>query len=572
MSISSPRLFGLWLLGLVCLGVTFAASAAPVLRLAYFCPTDRTPLPGYAERLERVMTNVQAFYREGMARNGFGPLTFALDRGAGGALHILQVKGRSPTPDYGRDAAGRMVEEVRQAFRAQGVDLRRETVLIFSPLLEWQNGRAIELGPYCGLGAAAMVYDDPLLDPRELGSKRPGGYYGRPCSIGEFNSHYLGGVAHELGHAMGLPHDAANRAARAARGHSLMGDGNHTYGQELRGEGQGTFLSAASAAPLSRHPLFTGVAVARSAERVVWSGLQAQWAAGKLTVSGKCDATPRAAQMVAYQDPEKPRMDYDAAGFAAPVAADGCFQIVIDEFQAGRCELRLRAILEDGRDSTRAFGYEVDPQGAPRLEELTRAFVTMRLSSALLKDTAQEARLVARQTASEHPADTVIQSQAALVERLLKPPPLRSPAEIPAGEKTVVLSDCSYVSAKVGWGRLVRDRALPEGDQAFLMVGGRFYQRGLFAHAPSRLAFALDGRWQWFQGGGGLQDGSAGSVRLVLRGDGRTLYESAVVKDHRPVEFRVSVAGVEQLELVAEDAGDGATSDWSVWLDPKLER
>ena len=84
------------------------------------------------------------------------------------------------------------------------------------------------------------MYDDQRLDPRLLSSKAPGGYYGGPCSLGEFNSHYIGGLAHELGHAFGLPHDCQREAERAKRGLSLMGGGNHTYGQEQRGEGPGT--------------------------------------------------------------------------------------------------------------------------------------------------------------------------------------------------------------------------------------------------------------------------------------------------------------------------------------------
>ena len=34
------------------------------LRVVYFHPNDRDPLPDYAERLERVMTDISDFYRD----------------------------------------------------------------------------------------------------------------------------------------------------------------------------------------------------------------------------------------------------------------------------------------------------------------------------------------------------------------------------------------------------------------------------------------------------------------------------------------------------------------------------
>ena len=107
-----------------------------------------------------------------------------------------------------------------------------------------RRNRAIEVGPYVGggnrLAGTAWVYDDERLDPQLLASQADGGYTGRPCSLGEFNSHYIGGVAHELGHAFGLPHDC-QKESDLARGLSLMGGGNHTYGQEQRGEAPARF-------------------------------------------------------------------------------------------------------------------------------------------------------------------------------------------------------------------------------------------------------------------------------------------------------------------------------------------
>ena len=44
---------------------------------------------------------------------------------------------------------------------------------------------------------------------------------------------------------------------RATFGTALMGGGNHTYGEERRGEGRGTFLTLCEGLRLASHPLFT---------------------------------------------------------------------------------------------------------------------------------------------------------------------------------------------------------------------------------------------------------------------------------------------------------------------------
>ena len=65
-----------------------AAAEPPPVRIAYFVPSDRQPIDGYVERLDRVMTEVQRFYREGMQAAGYGPKTFRLDRDSRARLRV----------------------------------------------------------------------------------------------------------------------------------------------------------------------------------------------------------------------------------------------------------------------------------------------------------------------------------------------------------------------------------------------------------------------------------------------------------------------------------------------------
>src|SRR6185503_8179520 len=87
---------------------------------------------------------------------------------------------------------------------------------------------------------------EPMLKDAEWGNE----------SLGKFNTIFIGGIAHEMGHAFSLPH-CGERWDEKARGKSLMGMGNHTYREEQRGEGPGSFLAMASAMKLAARPLFS---------------------------------------------------------------------------------------------------------------------------------------------------------------------------------------------------------------------------------------------------------------------------------------------------------------------------
>jgi hypothetical protein len=119
----------------------------------------------------------------------------------------------------------------------------------------------------------------------------------------------------------------------------------------------------------------------------------------------------------------------------------------------------------------------------------------------------------------------------------------------------------------------LRDQVLAEGGSTcFLQVGGEFYESGLYAHAPSKYGLELHQAWKRFTGGYGLQDGHDGSVVFVVRGDGRELFRSKRITDHDLHSIDLDIAGINRLELVVDDAGDGPTNDWGVWITPFLGR
>lgn len=561
----------------LCAAATSFAGPKPPLLIAYFVPSDRTPIPGYVDRLDRVMTEVQGFYWKGMEAAGYGPMTFDLARDKGGQLEVHLVRGKDPMRAYGRDDSSKVRAEVASSLRSKGVGVDERTLVIFEVLLEWKDGRATEVGPYVGggshLAGTAWVFDDELLDPAQLGSKAPGGYYGGPCSIGAFNSHYIGGVAHELGHALGLPH-VAGPASNPK--HSLMGDGNHTYGEELRGEGAGSYLHPASAMLLARCRPFVGED--ESEELPVacdFTDLQATHRNGQLVLAGHLEAEPPAFGVVAYNDFLEIPADYDAKGWISKVDTSGRFELSIGELEPGPYELRLQACHTNGPTSRFAFKYTVSPQGVPDLKPFSPSvFVLQRAVRAYARrDRSQVETLTGELERHSQEAGEPAVRQARHLRSLLQPSAPQSLSELPTDQKQVGVSGLQFVEQSVGWGRPLRDQVLIEGGAScFLQVDGQFHERGLFAHAPSSYALDLRGKWRRLTSGYGLQDGHSGSVVFVVRGDSRELFRSEKITDSRLRSLDVDVAGVDRLELVVEDAGDGASSDWGVWISPSLQR
>ena len=93
-----------------------------------------------------------------------------------------------------------------------------------NPRLGSRKAHAEPPQPYYESGdsrhGTAWQVDSPLLDSALLGVNDQhitDGQYGR-ISLGKYNSFFVGGVCHELGHALGLPHCKESAASRAARG------------------------------------------------------------------------------------------------------------------------------------------------------------------------------------------------------------------------------------------------------------------------------------------------------------------------------------------------------------------
>ncbi len=570
--------------------IAFGVQAAEVkkpspVRVVYFIPTDREPLPDRHERLGRVMKYVQDFYRDGMVKNGYGPMTFELEWDAPGKLKLYTVQAKHPMETYVRTSASAVKREVDEALRTQyKIDPSQEVVVIFQLLLKWNDDKATEVGPYVGggshLSGTAWVYEDAKLDPRLLPSKEPGGYYHRPCSLGQFNTHYIGGTAHEMGHAFSLPHACELDTEREKfKARALMGSGNHTFGMDLRGEGIGTFLAPSSALRLSRVRAFAG--------DLPGTGLRASWVFDDLKaapkqqdteqdkedgkkrsfmLSGRTKADPKLAGIIVYNDNLKINADYDAKTWTAPVDEQGRFELEITELETVPYQLRIVGIHENGASSRLAMDYNV------LADKIDLSSLNMAVPMDNLRRLFQVGNKVEIERIAAESKDNTITERARHLIELLGPIQTVKVAESPEETKTVDLTFAEFTEARTGWGALRRGH-VPE--DVFLQVGGIFSTSGLYAHAPAVFKVDLDGKWNTFAIQYGLQDGHDGPVRFIVKGDGKELHRSETVKEHNIAgpEKPLPVKGIKTLELLVEPAAaSGNSGAWGVWLNPVLSR
>jgi hypothetical protein len=550
--------------------------ASKKLRLICWRTRERDFPANHRARLQRIMEHIRGFYADEMERNGLGRLTFQLDTDAAGALVVYEAVGSGTFDEYTKQEGGKPIrEDCWRVLRAAGLDPDQETVVIFTNLAKWDPAARTfsHHSPYMGTGTCrsgiAWQLDHPALDVLNLPLKEPliqDGEYGR-ISLGKHNSIFIGGIAHELGHALGLPHCRESEAEAKALGTALMGSGNRTYGDPLRGEGKGTFLTLGHALRLASHPLFCGSVKGLSQQaEAQFSGLSVAAGRSDFDLSGTVTSAVPVYALVAYFDPEG-NSDYDARMAVAQPKADGAFTLRSGELVAGKAAaLRLCALLANGAVSRFQSGYRVAKDGSPDVAAMEVSFALEPFLRALDKGSLPQAAALRDALPQGGRARACATS---LLAARTSPRPADAPASVPADRTCVPLSQVAPAQARVGWGRPTYDR-LPERD-ALLIAGGELFETGIYAHAPASHRYDLAGGWKRLTGKCGLPSAD-GSVVFVIRTDGKEALRTGALKPGRTQAFGIDLTGVRELELSTEDAGDGNRADWGLWLGVQLER
>jgi len=557
------------------------------LRVVYFVPKDCTPLPDYEARLDRVVSDVNAFYRDGLRRFGIETGGLPLER-EHAKLVVHLVRGKLPASDYNYESGDRTAQEIRLALQDK-MDVEREHLLVFYALCRREaDGRYVFTAPYYGGGSQRSglchAADCEMLDPLLLTETNrtmvfTEHYYPRvEQTVAKFNSWYLGGVAHELGHALGLPHDDGS-APEKSFGVSLMGEGNLTYREELWGGGPPTYLARASALQLIAQPLITG------SDRGRWDAVDGGFKSleffatnGTVRIQGVATSAIPPYAVIAYVWPVSDKIDDHWARAFPCVLQDGGFTLDLDGIHTDnwrRFHLKLAILHVNGAADVEEFPLSFDASSAPEVAALNAEWIVDRAESAVMSRR-PDARTFVNDEALSAARTPESARKIRLLRTVLDP---ATPCDLgTVRENSAFLSDAAWTDAKVGWGQVARNYFwFDEGIQngVFLRLGGQFFDKGLYAHSPARFAFPVDRKWKSFSATIGLRDGAnpeQGSAVFTVRGDGRELYRSRLLRVGKREDVKVDISQVKALELLT-DGGEGHNhNSWAIWVEPKVER
>ncbi len=137
--------------------------------------------------------------------------------------------------------------------------------------------------------------------------------------------------------------------------------------------------------------------------------------------------------------------------------------------------------------------------------------------------------------------------------------------------ETYPLSKVNLAKMSAGWGAPKADQNIV-GKQ--MSIAGRKYSWGVGSHAESAIWLKLDGKATKFTAMVGVDDETQGkgTVQFRIYGDGRSLFDSRIMKGGEPArKVDVNLQGVQHLLLLATNGGDDVSYDHANWAEAAFE-
>ncbi|NML39706.1 discoidin domain-containing protein [Chitinophaga sp. G-6-1-13] len=294
------------------------ANGTYMLNVVYFVPSDLDTVPGYRARLNGVFLYMQNFTSKWMNQWGYTGKTLGLQTDSSGQLKISLIRGQLGKNSYPYDGgSGAVMTEVNAYFAAHPAEKKSDHIMVVIPTYSYGANGDPSGGPFYGIGRWCFALDYTGLDTINLG---------KPDD--KFSTKWIGGMAHEMGHGINLPHNGGAQSQNILYGTTLMGYGNGTLGKAP------TYFSPADAAILANGQLFSSVT------RGDWytdPGCQVKRvyaaynsASASIIVSGKFSATKPVKDIAYYnRNTGNDNGGYNSVTFASKPIGTDSFRIVM---------------------------------------------------------------------------------------------------------------------------------------------------------------------------------------------------------------------------------------------------
>ena len=291
----------------------YTSSAKYNLNIIYFLPKGSEERKESHKRLSEILLQGQEFFKQQMTINGFGDKTFnLLIDNEKTRIKIDYIEGGFSASHYPYDGGGNLMIPEIEAYYASNPDKNTsDHYLVLSPVADINNANV----PYYGLGKWCFAADYDDMDIKHLGTG---------TNLGIKATTYIGGLLHELGHGLNLPHnkEKVSDFSNSNKGTALMGSGNYTYGKEP------TFITKASCAILNNNQIFSNSSdLFYEGATAVVENFQASYENGSIKFSGTVTSDIPVNYIGFYNDPADDNFDYDAVTWATSVDGNNAFSM-----------------------------------------------------------------------------------------------------------------------------------------------------------------------------------------------------------------------------------------------------
>lgn len=291
----------------------YSSSAKYTLNVVYFLPTDVQERKESHRRISEILMHGQEFYAKNMQEYGFGNKSFnMLIDEEKSRVKIIYLQGKYPTANYPYEGGGaKIIEEVDAYFAANAGEKNSDHTLILTPVMDHDNPDV----PFYGWGRYCFALDYTEMDVK---------FFGEDSKRGNDATKYIGGLLHELGHGLNLPHnkEKVSEVGLSTKGTALMGSGNYTYGKTP------TFLTEASCAILNNCQVISNSEESfYTAASLQVTTILASYTNGDFKISGTFNTDKDVNYVCFYNDPATDNADYDAVSWASRVGETNAFSI-----------------------------------------------------------------------------------------------------------------------------------------------------------------------------------------------------------------------------------------------------
>ena len=333
---------------------------AQQLNVVYFLGSDTEPVPDYERRLSELLLYLQQFYGREMQRHGYGARSFGLDIKSPGRVNIIEYKAKNPAAHYPYENGGgwKAAQELEEFFKANPDRKKSQHTLVIMPTWNDEKNGPDHPGGRLGygMGRNCFALDYPAFDIKHLGQK---------TREGQLLTKWYGGLAHELGHGLNLPHNHQTASDGKKYGTALMGAGNYTFGTSP------TFLTPASCALLDACEVFSVTPAQKFYEgrpEVEIKDTAISFKGDQILISGsyKSPQTVKALNVYVQDPPYAVNQDYDAVSFSQRLGKkSGKFSMKIDKKELdgltnNEFRISLMFILANGLHMQKHFTFHWD--------------------------------------------------------------------------------------------------------------------------------------------------------------------------------------------------------------------